>query len=263
MQNMAGREPVFIADTCVCGLSVVKSLWDAGMAANAVFMADYAVNPLGVKSDSEISGVIERWYSLAKRHSDTLVMACNTLSVHHQLQQTTGRFAGPVCAISMVDCFTAMAKAESERLANRRVLVIGTEYTASQDVYPKVLRAALPGTRVSTFGATELERRIARFQSLEGDAHAVFDGELRAVIENTEVAILACTCFPMVKDRFEALFPGVVFLDPGRYCAGLLGREKHTGARKLHLKVSGDIVSAPEVMNFARDYLGHDAEISY
>jgi glutamate racemase len=257
-------KPVFIADTCICGLSVVRSLWEAGVAGNAMFMADYAVNPLGIKSDSEIAGVVERWFGLARRHSDTLVMACNTLSVrHHQLKQASAGFAGPERAVSMVDCLEAMAKAEAVRLAGRDVLVLGTEYTASHDVYPGVLGAAVPGTRVSTFGATDLERRIARFQALETDGDSVFDGELRSAIENTEVAILACTCFPLVRDRFEALFPGVVFLDPGRYCAGLLGQEKDMGARKLHLKVSGDVVSKSDVMKFARSYLGRDTEISY
>jgi glutamate racemase len=262
-QDMATSAPVFVADTCICGLSVVKSLWDAGMAGNAVFMADYAVNPLGVKSDSEITAVVERWFGMAQRHSDTLVMACNTLSVHYrQLEQTSAEFTGLERAVSMVDCLEALARAEAGRLANRRVLVIGTEYTASQGVYPHVLGAGVPGVRVSTFGATDLERKIARFQPLENERYSAFDGELRAAIENADVAILACTCFPMVIDRFEALFPGVLFLDPGDYCSDLLGREKDSGARKLHLQVSGEVVSNSDVLKFARSYLGHDAEIA-
>lgn len=43
---MTESRPVFIADSCIGDLSVVKSLWDAGNASDAVFLADYAINPL-------------------------------------------------------------------------------------------------------------------------------------------------------------------------------------------------------------------------
>ena len=49
---MNESRPVFIADSCIGGLSVVKSLWNAGDASDAVFLADYAINPLGVKSET-------------------------------------------------------------------------------------------------------------------------------------------------------------------------------------------------------------------
>ena len=62
---MTDSPPVFIADSCIGGLSVVRSLWDAGEAGNAIFLADYAINPLGVKSDPEIADVVERWLRLA------------------------------------------------------------------------------------------------------------------------------------------------------------------------------------------------------
>ncbi len=55
---MKGLKPVFIADTCIGGLSVVKSLWDSGSASDAIYLADYAINPLGVKNDSAIEDVI-------------------------------------------------------------------------------------------------------------------------------------------------------------------------------------------------------------
>jgi hypothetical protein len=59
-----------------------------------------------LKSDSEIAQVAENWLRLAGDCSDTLVMACNTLSIrYHQLVQSGLRFAGPDNVVSMVDCF--------------------------------------------------------------------------------------------------------------------------------------------------------------
>ncbi|MGD9264569.1 MAG: aspartate/glutamate racemase family protein [Lysobacterales bacterium] len=254
--------PVFFADTCVGGLSVLKSLWGAGMAGNAVFMADYVVNPLGIKSDAEIADVVQRWMGFAEEHAETLVIACNTLSIrYHELHRQTVPETGLGQVVSMVDCFKAMVRAEAGRLAGRKVLVIGTEFTATQDMYPALIKAGAPGAQVSTFGATELERRIARFEPLDGGGESVFDGDLQAAIAGVDFAVLACTCFPMVSSRLANLFPGVTFLDPGSYCADLLPRSNDTGDRKLRIEVTGSVVEQARVTKFAQTYLGHGSEI--
>jgi glutamate racemase len=83
---MSDLKPVFIADSCIGGLSVLKSMCNSGSASYAVYLAYYEINPLGLESDSAIEDVIERWLGLAQEHSDTLVVACNTLSIrYHQL----------------------------------------------------------------------------------------------------------------------------------------------------------------------------------
>jgi len=255
--------PVFLADTCVCGLSVLKSLWMSGSAAEAVFMADYAVNPLGVKSDGEIARVAERWIQLARRHSDTLVIACNTLSIrYHQLQRAGASFPALKRIVTMVDCLEALVRTEAAHLDGRRVLIIGTEYTASQSVYPEVFAAALPKTRVRTIGATGLERAVARFQLSDAGVDALIDPALGAALGETDAAVLACTCFPLVKAELASKFPGVLFLDPGEYCAGLLAPDGQDGSRKLSLKVTGDVVPEQRVTEFAKTYLGSDSVVA-
>jgi len=62
---------------------VVKSLWNSGDTSDVIFLADYAINPLGVTSGPDITDVADRWLKQANKYSDTLVMACNTLSVQY------------------------------------------------------------------------------------------------------------------------------------------------------------------------------------
>jgi glutamate racemase len=263
MKSGNDLKSVCIADTCIGGLSVVRSLRAASRVPRAHFMADYAINPLGVKSDSEIAGVVNRWLGWAQKHSDTLVIACNTLSIrYHQLREANVALASLDNVVSMVDCFAAMVHAEAERLANRRVLVIGTEFTAGQDVYPRLLESTLPGVRVSTAPATMLERRIARFQTWDEDDGVVIDARLRNAIGNTDVAVLACTCFPMVEDRLQSMFPGVTFLDPGAYCAGLLPKRTAGSHDELLIRVTGEVVDKARVVEFARSYLDEAANIA-
>jgi glutamate racemase len=254
---MTESPPVFIADSCIGGLSVVRSLWHADAASNAIFLADYAINPLGVKSDPDIADVVEHWLRSAEKYSDTLVMACNTLSVRHrQLQLSNAPLSEPKLVVSMVDCIEALVQAEKSRLANKNILVVGTRYTASQSLYPDILHANIPDARTRTIAATELERVVARFEPWDSADESVLTHELRLALQDTDVAVLACTCFPIVVARLQSQFPSVTFLDPGAYCASLL--PKHTAMRdkKLRIKITGDVVSAARAVDFAESHLG-------
>ncbi len=256
---MNNPKPVFIADTCIGGLSVVKSMWGSGHASNAFFMADYEVNPLGVKNDAAIAETVNRWLGLAKEHSDTMVIACNTLSIrYHQLPSSKINSSGLKQIVSMVDCFEAMIKIEADKLANRKILIIGTEFTASQSLYPDMLDVVIPGIRANTVAATELERRIARFLPWDSRDDSVLTNELRQAIEDSDIAVLACTCFPMARAELESRFPGVMFMDPGAYCSGLLDEDSNRQERKLSVIIKGDVVSRTRVTEFAKTYLGSD-----
>lgn len=260
---MTDSSRVFVADSCIGGLSVVKSMWKTGGACDAVFLADYAINPLGLKSDSVIADVVDRWLRLADEHSETLVIACNTLSIrYHQLRGSEVPVSGLRQIVSMVDCFEAMVKIEADRLANTKVLVIGTEFTVNQRLYPDILSAALPRAHIETIAATSLERKIARFQHWEHGRDSAFNGELGHAIENADIVVLACTCFPMVRDELESLYPGTVFLDPGTYCPGLLKKSAISQYNKLYIMVTGNVVSTTRVREFAGSYLGNGVVFS-
>jgi glutamate racemase len=253
---MNETKPLFIADSCVGGLSVLKSIRASGSGQNVVFLADYAVNPLGVKSDELIREVVFQWLSQAAAVADTLVIGCNTLSIRYeQLRLGTSIDGGPARVISMVDCFKAMLENESARLSDKRVLIIGTRFTANQRVYPDLLREHCAGVAVSTIAATELERSIARLEPWSAEDDSVITHALRAALAETEVAVLACTCFPMARSELEQQFPGVLFLDPGSYCPRLLEAPSAAQEQHLDLLVTGDAVAKERVLAFAEGYL--------
>ena len=257
---MEGPKPVFIADSCIGGLSVLKSMWNSGSASDAVFLADYEINPIGLESDSAIEDVLERWLELAQERSDTLVVACNTLSIrYHQLPRSKAPVSGLKHIVSMVDCFAAMVKIEAEHLANKKVLIIGTAFTASQHLYPDILIAASLGVRISTIAATKLERKIARFQPWKSGENSALTSDIEEAIKSTDIAVLACTCFPMVRTELDSLYPEVIFLDPGAYCSGLLEQSAVGQNRKLTISVTGKVVSKARVTEFAKSYLDNGA----
>ncbi len=253
---MSQSAPIFIAASCIGGLSVLQSLWRSGCASQAVFLADYQCNPLGVRDEHEIAEVAKRWITTARTYGNTLLMACNTLSVrYHFLRQSETSLPEIDRVLSMVDCFEAMVSAEKQKMTDKKVLVIGTQYTASKSLYPDILVANVPGVTASTIAATELERRIARLESWDMQDTSVLSVELKEAIAQTDFAVLACTCFPMASDELEAKFPEVVFLDPGEYCASFLQETETKAAQELRLSVTGNIVSTAEATDFARSYL--------
>ena len=236
---------------------MLKSLWRARTVTDAVFLADYAINPLGVKSSAEIAEVVERWLAQAAEVSDTLVIACNTLSIrYHQLYGSERRLGRMTRVVSMADCFAEMVAQEADRIEGKKLLVLGTEFTASQPLYSDMIARACRRTSVSTFAATELERKIARFGDWEGGTDPTLTGELRRAIDRAEIVVLACTCFPMVREDLEAVFPDVWFLDPGAYSTGLLPGDAGTRDNTLSVRVTGEEVSAARVVEFAESYLG-------
>lgn len=259
---MQESKPLFIADSCIGGLSVIKALRDAGIAGDAIFLADYEINPLGVKSDSEISAVVRKWLTLAEQQSDTLFIACNTLSIRfRQLMRYRSLPASLKRVVSMVDCFEAMVKAEKENLDNKRILVIGTAFTASQPLYTDILQEHIPGCRISSIAATDLERKIARFQLNEDGNAPTLTPELEKALDNADIAILACTCFPMVKTALESLFPQVLLVDPGAYCSSLVEQHDIKQGNKLTIEVTGDVASRERVSEFAKSYLGPGLQV--
>jgi len=260
---MRGSDTIFVADTCIGGLSVIRSLRDSGRTDDVHFLADYAVNPLGVKDDNAIANVVRRWLALAAQRSDRLMIACNTLSIRYrQMQDALGMATGLRQVVSMVDCFEAMTRQQADRLAGKRVVILGTAFTASQLLYTDLLRAVVADARVSTVTATELERRVARFEPGRANPAASLSVEARESLANAEVVVLACTCFPLIQADLQRLYPGVSFLDPGAYCGELLAADTAARNSALHVEVTGNVVSTERVVDFAASYVGGAGDAS-
>ena len=118
-----------------------------------------------------------------------------------------------------------------------------------------VFIAALPGVRVNTVAATNWERSIARFQPWGSQGDSALTHDLRKALETADIAVLACTCFPIVKDELESLFPSVVFLDPGAYCSSLLKEGYFSRNKRLKITATGMEVPLVEAADFAKRYL--------
>jgi glutamate racemase len=210
------RSPkILVFDSGVGGLTVFREIARARPDAHFVYAADDALFPYGKIPESEL---IERVVSLMERliaahRPDLVVVACNTASVQALSalrERFTLPFVGTVPAIKPA-CAASQTK---------RVSVLGTEATVAREYTHALIRNFGEGCDLTLVGSA----RLAALAETALAGGVVDDEAIRAEIapcfvedggERTDTIVLACTHYPLLLGRFEALAPWPVrWLDP-------------------------------------------------
>jgi len=246
--NDAEQYDVVFFDTCICGSTVAANYPRPNAGLRGMFVADYAVNPLGVKSDDEVRMALRRWVGMAAGRTDVMVIACNTASVRLEGALDVRREAGErgLRLFSMVDLLDILLTSEADNVQGRRVCIMGTQYTVGRSVYGSRLLAA-GALEVIPLGATLTERAVARLQYESADVRAAIREEITPTLVAADAVLLACTCFPLVSDLIEETRPGIVQLDPGRVIRSVTSPLDRAGPNRLTLAVSGESISGDDL----------------
>jgi glutamate racemase len=210
------RSPkILVFDSGVGGLTVFREVARARPDAHFVYVADDALFPYGKIPESAL---IERVVGLmdgliAAHRPDLVVIACNTASVQALSalrERFTLPFVGTVPAIKPA-CAASQTK---------RVSVLGTEATVAREYTHALIRSFGEGCDLTLVGSG----RLAALAETALAGGAVDDEAIRAEIapcfvedgdERTDTIVLACTHYPLLLGRFEALAPWPVrWLDP-------------------------------------------------
>ena len=209
-----------VFDSGMGGLTVVDELKRLGFAGRISYAADTAVYPYGDKSDADLTRRIPRLAEALYRAAspDIFVIACNTAST---LALEIVRAVLPIPIVGTVPAIKPAA-------ALTRTGVIGVLAT------PGTLRRAYTEALIYQFAR---ERRVLTHGSVElvtlAERHAagepVTDAEIMAELEglmaqpgsaDMDVIVLACTHFPLLRERFQALLPDhISLIDSGEAIA--------------------------------------------
>jgi glutamate racemase len=233
---------VAFCDTCIGGSTVAANLSLPGL--SAFYLADYAVNPLGTRSDREVRAALVRWLGIAESQAPVIVVACNTASV--RLEGTSR----PSNVFTMVDLFDSALAREREHLAGKRVCVMGTEFTVASPVYAERLDIA---KEVIPLGATLTERTIAHLEHTTTEGRRTIADEIAAVIRTVDAVAHVCTCFPLIADLIADINPHIHQLDPGRAIRDIADWPEREGENHLTVAVTGDSVSAADIRDHAAE----------
>lgn len=213
---MPQRPTILVFDSGLGGLTVLREIVKARPDARYVYVADDAFFPYGQHSEADLIGrVVPLMGELIAAHRpDLVVIACNTAStlvLSHLRAAYSVPFVGTVPAIKPA-CAGSLSK---------RVSVLGTSGTVKREYTQALIRDFAAGCIVTLVGSAEL----ATLAEAELDGGAIADADIFREIApcfvqdasgaRTDTVVLACTHYPLLLARFNALAPWpVAWIDP-------------------------------------------------
>jgi glutamate racemase len=205
---------ILVFDSGLGGLTVYREIARARPDARFVYVADDALFPYGAIEEPRLVARVTALMAdlIATHKPDLVVIACNTAStlvLPALRQRFSVPFVGTVPAIK-----PACAQSQTKRIS-----VLGTEATVAREYTHALVRSFARDCEVTLVGSAQLatlaERRLAGAEVADAAiaaeiAPCFVEGEKR-----TDTVVLACTHYPLLLDRFEALAPWPVrWVDP-------------------------------------------------
>jgi len=222
---------VLVFDSGLGGLTVYREIVRAAPAAHFVYVADDAVFPYGALTPealvARVNDVLDA--QIARWRPDIVVIACHTAStlvLPHLRARHAMPFVGTVPAI----------KPAATASRSRMISVLATPGTVARDYTRDLVRAWAGDCAVALVGS----RRLASLAEQAMAGEAIADDDIRAELapcfnvsadgaRRTDAVVLACTHYPLLLERFQALAPWPVdWVDPApaiaRRTVDLLGK---------------------------------------
>lgn len=202
---MTPEAPILVFDSGAGGLTVLHPIRRLIPQARFVYAADNAGFPYGTKSEAEIAARIPALLGrLVERFRPRLVViACNTAS--------TIALAPVRAALDVAVVGTVPAIKPAAALSVTRVIgVLGTDATVRQPYLDRLVAEFAGDCTVLRHGSAvlvELAEAGLRGEAL--DPHAVSDAVAPLRDARMDVAVLACTHFPLLADALQDALPGV------------------------------------------------------
>jgi glutamate racemase len=209
------RPTILVFDSGLGGLTVFAELLRARPDADFVYAADDAGFPYGRLAEpalvARVVAVLDRLIALTR--PDLVVIACHTASTAvlpalralHSIP-----FVGTVPAIKPAAAITR----------TKRVSVLATPGTVKRDYTQALIASFAADCAVNLVGAS----RLASLAEAELNGISVPDADIAAEIVpafveegalRTDVVVLACTHYPLLRPRLERLAPWpVTWIDP-------------------------------------------------
>lgn len=250
---------VLVFDSGLGGLTVLEEIRALLPHAGFLYVADSAAFPYGRLSEAQLidrvgevlSGVIKSHYP------DTIVIACNTASTV-VLPSLRTQLNIPV--VGTVPAIKPAAQASRSGM----ISVLATPGTIAHHYTHQLIQNHAAHCRVQLVGSTHL----AQYAEAELRGHPVSDEALWQEISDcfqesdgkrTDAVVLACTHYPLLKARFEALAPWPVeWIDSGaavaRRVESVLSTVQVSAQKESAALLTGDAMISDELRAVFRRY---------
>lgn len=222
-----------VFDSGMGGLTIVSSLRELGFKGRLSYAADTGFFPYGDKSDAELTRRVPRFARalMDAANPDIFVIACNTAST---LALEIVRAVMPVPVVGTVPAIKPAAKSTQTGVIG----VLATPGTLRRAYTDALIHEFARNLTVLTHGSVALVDLAERYAAGEDISDGELLSELNALLgqpggDQIDTIVLACTHFPLLKNKIEALLPQpITLIDSGEAIArrtlSLLGQDIRT-----------------------------------
>jgi len=218
--NNVQQLPIGVFDSGVGGLSVLKVLQEQFPNEDFIYIGDNANNPVGNRSDDEITFLACRIAeALEKQPVKLMVIACNTFTVV-ALDEVRERVSVPVIGVSQ-GVKTAISESKSNTIG-----IMATVATVNSHIHKHVALEVDPEVLVWEQPCPELAGLIEQGHLDDFFVRDVCEEYVEPLLSREiDVVVLGCTHFPFVKPLLEELTAGrIQFVDPAYETSNLVCR---------------------------------------
>jgi len=204
---MNGRPKIAVFDSGVGGLTVLRAIVERIPNADYIYFGDTARLPYGSKSRETIARyAIGAAEFLEKQGATLLVIGCNTASAM-ALYDVKASVKIPVIGV-----IEPGADRASEVSTSREAVVIGTEATIAAHAYQRALarRGFATHEKACPLFVPLVEEGWTDHKVTEEVARIYLAEALKAASANTDVLVLGCTHYPLIKDVLRRVLPSRV-----------------------------------------------------
>jgi glutamate racemase len=215
------RPTIGVFDSGVGGLTVLKALLELIPAADYLYFGDTARLPYGSKSVETVARYATQASQFLERcGAQLLVIACNTATAL-ALDKITR-----ACSVPVVGVIEPGAERASTASQKRKVVVIGTEATIRSHAYQKALeaRGVQAKEKACPLLVPLVEEGWIEHPVTEQVARIYLDEAFQDSFKSSDVLLLGCTHYPLLKPLLRRVAPGhVTIVDSAESTAGVVG----------------------------------------
>jgi glutamate racemase len=204
MSTHPARPRIGVFDSGVGGLTVLRALTRYVPNADYLYFGDTARLPYGTKSRETVAKyAIQAARYLESQHIEMLVVGCNTASAL-ALYDMQGAVSIPVVGV-----IEPGADAASQVSKSREAVVFATEATISSHAYQRALarRGFVTHEKACTLLVPLIEEGWVNHEVTEQVARIYTIEALRVASINTDVLVLGCTHYPLIRELLRRIVP--------------------------------------------------------
>lgn len=204
-------KPIGIFDSGIGGLTVAHAIVKHLPNENIIYFGDTAHLPYGEKSTASIQAyAVKIAEMLLQQECKLILIACHSASAA-AFELIREYIADKAMVLNVIDPVIHLLK---RHYAGKKIGLIGTRQTVNSNIYKRKIDALNAGIILSARATNLLASAIEEFGN-----HPVIDGLLTQYLshpdlQNIDALILACTHYPIVKDKVSRHFnPSIDMID--------------------------------------------------